>query len=243
MSTFFKKLKNAFVETISPTSRCMLCGVDVFDESGFCEKCLSKVTFNNGKTCLRCGVALHGEENYCGNCAFDKVYFDRAYSPLCYGGGVQQAILSMKYSGFATNAKVFAGYLARCCEQNRIQFDVVTFVPMTKISQKRRGYNQARLLAESFCDIMKAEPPRELLFKVKDTVPQENLGHAERKENLIAAFAAKEDLHGKTVLVIDDVKTTGATLNECAKALKKKGAQKVVCLTVASREEHVETEK
>ena len=152
---------------------------------------------------------------------------------------MQKAILEMKFRNVATNALPLARYLVQCANANDVHFDAVTYVPMTAQAKKRRGYNQAQLLAQNFCDILNLPPPETLLKKVKETQRQEKLGKRERKENLIAAFAATCDLHGKTVLLIDDIKTTGATLNECAKALKKKGATKVVCLTVASREENV----
>ena len=238
MNKLLFKLKNALQEAVAPSDfRCINCGVDVFDELGFCQKCLKEVTFNNGKTCKRCGVAIHGEEDYCGHCAFEKTYFDRAYSPLSYEGAVQRAIVQMKFARVSTNAKVLARYLAFSARQNDVQFDVVTFVPMTKKAAKQRGYNQAQLLATYFCDILDVEPPKALLTKVKETERQESLDKLARKENLIGAFSAQGELKGKTVLVIDDVKTTGSTLNECAKALKKRGAASVVCLTVASREE------
>ncbi len=226
-------------KAVAPTDRCMGCGIDVFDGGGFCPNCLKNVVFNNGKTCKLCGVAIHGAEDYCSHCAFEKTFYDRCFSPFCYGGCVQRAILNMKFGNIATNAQLLARYLAQCAKSNKIQFDVVTYVPMTANAEKQRGYNQAQLLAQSFCDILKIDEPVALLKKVKDTQRQEKLGKKERKENLVGAFSATTDLHGKVVLVIDDIKTTGSTLNECAKALKKKGATQVICLTVASREENM----
>lgn len=242
-SRMFKKFKSVLQKAVVPAFRCPVCGVDVFEDRAFCKNCLKTVVFNDKKTCKRCGVALHGSEDYCGRCAGEENFFDRAYSPFSYAGGVQKAILDMKFHNIAVNAEVLARYLADCAVKNNLRFDCVTYVPMTKIAQKQRGYNQAQLLAESFCDIMKVEPPVCLIQKVKNTLPQEKLGQRERKENLHAAFAADCDLHGKTILLIDDIKTTGATLNECAKALKRKNAAKVICLTVASREENTEWEK
>ena len=232
------KLKNLFQEAVAPAEfKCLNCGADVFDELGFCPKCLQEVTFNNGKTCKRCGVAIHGEEDYCGHCAFEKTYFDRAYSPFCYTGAVQHAILQMKFQRMATNAKVLARYLVFCAQKYELQFDTVTYVPMTAKAKRKRGYNQAQLLAMHFCDILNVSAPIALLSKVKETELQENLNRQGRKENIAGAFVSTGEAKGKRVLVIDDIKTSGATLNECAKALKKKGATSVECLTVASREE------
>ncbi len=238
MKNFWRKAKEALREALAPSdARCICCGDEVFDRLGFCENCLKEVTFNNGKTCKLCGVALHGEEDYCGNCAFEKNYFDRCFSPFCYDGAVKKAILKLKFGKIATNAKVFARYLVYCVSKNDVHFDLVTFVPMTKRARKQRGYNQAQLLAEYFCDTMDIDAPVKLLEKVKETQRQETLNKAQRKENLVGAFVATTPLDGKNILLIDDIKTTGSTLNQCARALKKKGAKSVVCLTVASREE------
>ncbi len=239
MKEFFRKLKNKLQFAVAPTQfKCLNCGVDVFDELGFCPKCLKKVKFNNGKTCLRCGVALHGAEDYCGHCAFEKTYFDRAYSPFSYEGAVQKAILDMKFNNLGSNAVVLARYLVFAAQKHNLQFDVVTFVPMSPNAQKIRGYNQAELLAEHFCDGLDLPQPVAALQKIKETERQEKLGKKQRQENLVGAFSANDSVRGKRVLLIDDIKTTGATLNECAKALKRKGATSVECLTVASREEN-----
>lgn len=238
MNKILWKIKDALLEGVTATScKCMGCGADVFDNVGFCAGCLKDVRFNNGKTCKICGVALHGAEDYCGHCAFEKTYYDRCFSPFSYGGAVQKAILDMKFHNVAANAKLLAKYLAFIAQRNNLQFDLVTFVPMTKFAQKQRGYNQAQLLAQYFCDILQIDFPVAALSKVKETSPQENLNKHERKENLTGAFAAEPFVKNKKVLLVDDIKTTGSTLNECAKALKRKGALQVVCLTVASREE------
>ena len=239
MKKSFWKIRDALQTAFAPVQfKCLNCGADVFDDVGFCEKCLREVTFNNGKTCKRCGVALHGAEDYCGHCAFEKTYFDKAYSPFCYNGAVQKAILEMKFHNAASYAKVFARYLAYVAVSCGLQFDAVAFVPMTAKAQRERGYNQAQLLAEHFCNFLQLDFPLDALRKTKETARQEKLGKKERKENLIGAFSAQDCVSGKRILLIDDIKTTGATLNECAKALKRKGATSVECVTVASREEN-----
>lgn len=238
--TLISRIRIGITELLAPTDiRCLGCGRDIFDEVGFCPDCAKDVVFNNGKTCKRCGVAIYGEEDYCGNCAFDKIYFDKAYSVFSYEGAVQKAILEMKFGNLATYAKVFAKYLVFLAEKHNLTYDVVTFAPMSKKSKRKRRYNQAQLLAKYFCDILgKEQLLAETVVKVKDTVPQEKLSKTERKTNLIGAYKACADVKGKRVLVIDDVKTTGATLNECAKVLKRAGATEVIAITVASRKEN-----
>lgn len=233
-----KRLGGKIAEMFAPTSRCLNCGKDVFDETGFCADCAKDVVFNNGKTCKRCGVGIDGAEDYCGNCAFDKVYFDKAYSVFSYEGAVQKAILSMKFNNMGLYAKVFAKYLVFLSEKYKLEYDLVTFTPMSVKAKRKRRYNQAQLLAGYFCDILDKDALCvETIVKTKETTAQEQLSRTERKTNLVGAYKINADVKGKRVLVIDDVKTTGATLNECAKVLKNAGATTVIGLTVASRKE------
>lgn len=223
----------------APTARCLNCGKDVFDGTGFCADCAKDVVYNNGKTCKRCGVGIDGAEDYCENCSYDKMYFDRAYSVFSYEGAIQKAILLMKFNNLATYARVLATYLVFMAKQADIQYDVVAYAPMSVKSLRKRGYNQAQLLAKHFCNLQdKDDLLVEAIVKIKETQAQEQLNKAERKTNLVGAYKINADVKGKRVLVIDDVKTTGATLNECAKVLKRAGATAVYGLTVASRKEH-----
>ena len=244
MKKLFGRISSLITESFAPTFRCLNCGRDVFYGTGFCKDCAKDIVHNNGKTCKRCGVGIDGEEDYCGNCAFDKIYFDRAYSVFSYEGVVQKAILSMKFNNLATHAKVLAKYLVFMAEKVDLQYDVVTFAPMSKKAFRRRRYNQARELAKHFCNLLgKDNLLAEAIVKTKETQAQEQLNKTERKTNLVGAYKINADVKGKRVLVIDDVKTTGATLNECAKVLKHAGATAVYCLTVAARKEHFNYEQ
>lgn len=241
----FKYKLRAFADKIADAIApvefsCMACGREIFDGLGFCDACKKSVVFNNGKTCKRCGVGIDGEEDYCGNCAFDKMYFDRAYAAFSYEGVVQAAIIKMKFGGVGRYAKIFAKYLAFLATKNNLEFDAVCFPPMSRKSKRKRGYNQSQMLARFFCEIMDCDDLYlDALKKVKETVRQESLGKAARKENLIGAYKVTTDVKGKRMLVIDDVKTTGSTLNECAKVLKRAGAVSVVGLVVSARKENV----
>ena len=239
-----RSLGCALAETVAPVDfKCLSCDSEIFDETGFCKECSSKVVFNNGKTCKRCGVGIDGAEDYCGNCSFDKIYFDRSYAVFSYEGAVQNAILCMKFNGRGRYARVFARYLAYLANKLGLDFDAVCFPPMSAKSLRRRFYNQSQLLARYFCDIMDCgDRYLDALVKVKETERQERLNKSDRKQNLIGAYKVKADVKGKRVLVIDDVKTTGATLNECAKVLKKAGAVSVVGLMVSARKETVSFE-
>lgn len=228
-------------DVIAPVAfNCICCGKEIFNDVGFCDECRKTVVFNNGKTCKRCGVGIDGEEDYCGNCAFDKVYFDKSYAVFSYEGAVQRAVLNMKFNGHARYAKILAKYLAAYAAKNNLEFDAVCFPPMSAKSRRERFYNQSEFLARYFCRFTDCEEKFvNALVKVKETERQERLNKSDRKQNLVGAYKVTADVKNKRVLVIDDVKTTGATLNECAKVLKRKGAVSVVGLTVSARKENV----
>ena len=110
---------------------------------------------------------------------------------------------------------------------------------MTPSAKRKRRYNQAQMLAMYFCDMLDRDDAlTEAIVKQHDTIPQEKLNKQQRKQNLVGVYKLCANVKGKRVLVIDDIKTTGSTLNECARVLKKGGAASVVCLTVASRKEN-----
>ena len=244
MKTTTFKFKAWLSELFAPAEhRCLCCGREVFDGLGFCDECKKRVEYNNGKRCKRCGSPIDGAEDYCSNCGFERTYFDRAYSAFVYDGAVRDAILRFKYGHCGNFARVFAKYLVYLAVNSGVEFDVVAYAPMTKKGTRKRGYNQAQLLAEYFCDTMKcSEKLSYAIAKIKETKPQESLGRAERKVNLIDTYRCIADVKGKRVLVIDDIKTTGATLNECGKVLKRAGATGVVGITVASPREKFDYE-
>lgn len=237
---FFQRIKEKISQWFAPSHfKCVGCGKELFDQVGFCQDCLKQVVFNNGKTCPRCGVGIDGAETYCGNCAYDKVYFDKAYSAFSYEGMVKKAILDMKFHNMACNAKVLARYLVFLSQKHNLQFDIVCYAPMTASAKRKRRYNQAQMLAMYFCDMLGRDDALvDAIEKSHDTTPQEKLNKQQRKKNLVGAYKLRANVKGKRVLVIDDIKTTGSTLNECAKVLKRGGAISVVCLTVASRKEN-----
>ena len=123
-------------------------------------------------------------------------------------------------------------------EKEILPVDVVTFVPMFPSKQKKRGYNQAELLAKELCKIIEINLDNKNLARIKDTSTQTELSFSERQKNLENAFKVenKQAFKGKVVLLVDDVLTTGATANNCAKELKRVGAKEVYVLTFATTE-------
>jgi ComF family protein len=234
-----RKLRAALGTLFAQTeNRCLICGRDIFDKVlGFCDDCRQFVTLNNGATCTKCGTPIVGTGDLCENCIATPPHFDRAYSMYIFDGGIVKNIYSIKFGNFAAALKVYAQQLVYLVRANNIHFDVVTFAPMTAAKVAKRGYNQAQVLAEYLCETLDRQCMSYELIKTRDTVAQEQLTRTERQTNLTGAFSVrtKGAFKDKAVLLIDDVKTTGSTLSECARVLKKDGATAVVCLTIASR--------
>lgn len=241
MKRFSVRIKNALRSFLGCHEfKCVCCGRDVFGGVAVCPECMEKLEFIEGNACSKCGKPA-GESEFCGRCGKRELFFDRAWSALVYDGAARKAMLAYKFGGYKYIANTFAKFLADKAVKENIAFDAVTYVPLTQKDRRKRGYNQTRLLAEKFCDILDLPPPAVLLEKTKQTEKQEKLDFKERAVNLKGAFAAadKDRIKGGRILIIDDVLTTGATASECAKTLKKCGADKVFVLTVATRKETI----
>lgn len=166
--------------------------------------------------------------------SFDFV--DECYSCLEYKDSVRESIHRYKFGAAAAYAENYSEFLTKCIDENGISCDIITWVPLSRRRLRKRGYDQARLLAENVAAARGLEC-LPLLRKIRNNKAQSGIsGEAERKRNVFGAYALCGDisLEGKHVLVIDDVVTTGSTLSECARILKKAGAYRVTALTVAS---------
>lgn len=210
--------------------KCIVCGREMHpNRYGLCDNCSLDL---NENFCVRCGRHKVGVGDYCDECSEQSLYFDDARSSVNYDGNAKNLVRRLKYGNARYLAKTIAEYLLDTLLFADWQFDCITYVPMFKKKERKRGYNQARLLAEELAERVDADCVT-LLEKIKNTDNQASLARAEREINLTGAFSAI-GTPPKTVLLVDDVMTTGATANECAKALKKAGAKIVHLLTFAS---------
>ena len=230
---------------------CALCGREIFGGGHFCKTCAAELPYNGGGICLHCGRQVKESAPVCPACENRLPDLDAGRSPFVYQGGVADLIRKFKYGGARWLAEVFAPYLAETWEKSGFRADVALWVPMTAKEQKKRGFNQSELLAGEF-SLLTGIPALGLLEKKRETARQAGLGGEARRKNTEGAFrtAEKGGAAGKTLLVLDDVTTTGATLQAAANALKRQGAERVYALTIASvpwenfpREGSGETEK
>jgi ComF family protein len=219
---------------------CVFCEKGVGGEApaAVCPACEEAITWVASPLCPRCGRVFpvrEGGDHLCGPCQTEPPPFDRARAAALYDeeGPSSRAIKRLKYGRRLEMLPVMHHWLKRlpCLELVR-EADLLAPVPLHKSRLRQRGFNQSLLLAQAFPE---AHLERELLTRVRPTPPQTGLTPKERRENVKGAFAVPrpELVKGKCVLLIDDVFTTGATVRECAKALRKAGARRVDVLTVA----------
>lgn len=195
----------------------------------FCRRILS----NGERICEHCSTSLpyQPKKKRC----IKLPHIDACIAPFYYEGLVRKAILRYKFNQVRGNADVFAFFMADCFRQEFFgKIDLVTWVPISRKRFKKRGFNQSELMAQSLCKLL-GRTPVETLIKVRDNAPQSRQkSHAARRANVIGAYRAVDiDLSGKSVLLIDDVVTTGSTVSECAHVLRVAGAEKVFVLSVA----------
>lgn len=212
---------------------CELCGAEIF-AGRLCFSCEKTVEMNDKHTCPVCGRKTAKSE-ICIECKARLPEFKKAVSAMVYGGGAVGLIAKFKNGG-AYLADYFAELLLPKIKTFP-HIDGITYVPMTKKAYSARGYNQAYRLAKSLSAFTGIPLLKDALAKICETRGQKTLGRAERAENLLNCFKADAKLvKGKSVLVVDDVLTTGATLDAVVSKLKKAGAAEVFAATAASVE-------
>lgn len=197
--------------------------------------------------CPFCGNVLETwEEGMCRRCQTNlswmqadgkRVEFcEKCLSPLWYQDGVRRGMHSYKFRGGRDHASLFGLLMAQCLTDRWGEpMDCVTWVPLSARGLKRRGYDQCQLLAQQVGQRMELEVVPTLV-KVRDTKRQSSItSPSTRRANVSGAYALQEgaDVAGKHIVLVDDVATSGATLEECAACLRMGGAEKVVALTLA----------
>ena len=218
---------NKILDVIFPP-KCPFCGKILQDKTPVCHRCMSSLPFIKGKSCKICGRPVEESSHViCVGCRLNRTYFEHAFIPLIYTDKAKDAVLALK-SGHPYYSKGIAYVLADKIinSPQYSNFDFVTFVPQDKIAFKNRGYNQAELIARELSKILNI-PCIPTLRKTTDGKPQHTLNLSERRENVKKCFFATENRFSGTALLVDDIYTTGATSNYCAKLLRKMGFNRV----------------
>jgi competence protein ComFC len=219
---------------------CTICGRNIRAGEYLCDQCETKAVRIVAPFCQKCSEPFEGAITSaftCANCAHRTIYFDAAVAAYRGRGIVRQIIHEFKYGRQIHLRHLVARWLHAALDDERLcgrRFDVIVPVPLHPARQRERGFNQASLLAEML-SAQTSIPAKPVLERIRYTTTQTALDRSERMENLHNAFRLRKnaDVRGLHVLLVDDVLTTGSTLNECARLLKRAGALSVHAATAA----------
>ena len=202
-----------------------------------CDACRSKLMYIGRDYCMKCGKGLREQEKaYCSNCLAHPKSFTRGrslYRYECIAGGV----FHLKYTGRAEYADFFGEEMYQHLGSflSLTKAEALIPVPLHKKRLEERGYNQSALLAKALSKHCKIPCREDVVARIKHTVPQKNLNYIERQNNLKNAFKLyRNDVKLKRVIIIDDIYTTGSTLDALSKVLLEGGVKEVYTLTLAA---------
>lgn len=221
---------------------CILCSQYVPDKSSpqLCPRCLATIEFNGPPFCLRCSrhLEIYTPQGLCPTCLKYPIAFDSAWGAINYNLSAQKLLHLFKYHQKTSVRKIFRYFLNEFFERYKIpwnEFDYSLPIPLHPVRLRERGFNQSQLIAEIIQQDHGLPMRTDGLARLRPTEPQSLLGQKERWTNLEGAFTIKRsfNINSNSILLIDDLLTTGATASAAAKALKDAGAQKVGLLVVA----------
>jgi len=226
------KLASALLNILYPTE-CPSCGnkCDTHITAPLCSSCWSVIERYTGPSCERCSLPLTSQySTLCGDCLTSPPDYSLALSYGIYEGPLMEAVHWLKFHGARRLWRPLSALLS---EMPFPKADLMTAVPLSPRGLRAREFNHSLLIARGLSASNGIPLQTGLLVKTRETARQLGLTRAQRKKNLRGAFSATQRLDGRKVILVDDVMTTGATANECSKALLKAGASEVVAVTVA----------
>jgi len=239
----FDQLKR-FLDIIFPR-KCILCeSSHDGDAETICPNCMDKIPFIKNPACVRCGIPfevtypIEESLNYlCGECRNSPPLFDRALSVCQYNEAVRDIISTYKYHNKPYIGKDLVSIILKFLDEKITELSpkLIIHVPLHVKKLKERGYDQAYILSEGIGKYLDIPVSYGNLVRTRYTTPQVSLSGSERMENVKGAFLVIDPsgVKDKSILLVDDVFTTGATIKECVKVVKKAGAGKVYVLTFA----------
>ncbi len=203
--------------------KCVFCG-SVLKDTDICRDCAGKLPYTKGDSTVQ-----------------RFPFVDKCVSPLYYKDDVRSSVHRYKFGGCAAYSRRYGLIMSECVENNLDcgGIDVISWIPLSKKRLRHRGYDQARLIAEEIAEST-GLPCRQLLQKIKDNSAQSlTRTAAQRRENVAGVYALcdKAEVTGLRILLVDDVVTTGSTMSEAARILRKAGAKTVYAATLARHED------
>ncbi|OGX31935.1 MAG: hypothetical protein A3G37_01530 [Omnitrophica WOR_2 bacterium RIFCSPLOWO2_12_FULL_46_30] len=240
-----KRILPALEEIIYPRY-CLLCHIRIALENQLrgviCRDCIEKIKPNRPPFCRKCGrkiLKFEAPENVCAECSKTQFCFERAWASCTYEGVIKEMVHNLKYGNKIMLAKVLSQMMIDFVSDYHLPLeacDCAIAIPLSPRKLREREFNQAEALADNLCAHIGLKLLKNNLKRIRDTRSQTELEKSRRWQNMQGAFALREPgaVQGKTILLIDDVLTTGATASEAARALKNAGAAGVYVLTLAN---------
>lgn len=216
---------------------CLVCTQVVSGREGYiCKNCETKLIKIKNPRCKKCGKPLEDyRQEYCKDCNRGKHIYQEGRAVWVYNKELRESIYRFKY----LNKREYADYYVHCMLKGYarwltgLKLDGIIPIPLHSKKRRARGFNQAQVLAEKLGEALQIPVYTELVVRQKNTVPQKELNDKERQKNLKNAFKiVQNDVQLKRILLVDDIYTTGATIDACAKVLKEHGVREVyfICL-------------
>jgi ComF family protein len=218
--------------------RCLACGEIVGEPDSLCGRCWSAITFFAPPWCVNCGLPFPypmGEGAVCAACARERMSWDRARAVMRYDKNSRRLVLSLKHGDRTHLARALGGWMQRAGGDILDGADLIVPVPLHWTRLFTRRYNQAGLLAHAVHAAGGPPVAPDWLVRRRRTPSQGRLGPLARARNVRGAFQLRpgRSVQGKRLVIVDDVLTTGATIEECARVLRRAGAEWVGVLTLA----------
>lgn len=233
-----KEILNKIVEFALPSNiKCIACGDEIKDKNKYnmCPKCLENLPYNNEKICEKCGTKITSDSKICDNCFKDVPKYQIARAPFIYTGKIRNFVNSIKFANAKYLFKPLSNFMVETYKKYDFNCDIIVPVPLSKKNLKERHYNQAEEFAKLISQKLEIPVYLNAVEKIKETEKQSKLSYTERLKNVKNAFKIidKKSLKGKNVLLVDDVITTGATINEVCKEILKAKPKDIFVLTLA----------
>lgn len=241
MNPHIKSYVTSFLELIYPEKNtcfiCETCNEKIADVY-ICPDCEKKLKKIQPPVCSKCSKPINYRSSIdlCSECCDTKRYFTMSKSPYAYEGIIQKAIHRYKYHNKPYFYKFFGSLIINFMEEiNYTNFDLIVSVPLHPSKMRKRGYNQSELIAKYLASKLSI-PYADVLKRTKKTSPQSGQSKSQRRRNIKDAFEIKspaEKVINSSILLVDDIYTTGSTVDECSKVLVNYGAANVYVITIA----------